>query len=128
MKTIIIAEAGVNHNGSVKLAKKLIDAAKNVKADYIKFQSFNHKKLTTKKAPKAEYQKKTSKIKESQYTMLKKLELSKLNQIKLIEYCKKKKIKFLCTAFDEENLQFLINKGIDYIKIPSGAITNLPFL
>lgn len=128
MKTIIIAEAGVNHNGSLKLAKKLIDAAKNVKADYIKFQSFNHEKLTTKNAPKADYQMKTSKIKESQYTMLKKLELSKSNQIKLIEYCKKKKIKFLSTAFDTENLKFLINQGIDYIKIPSGEITNLPFL
>ena len=99
MKTIIIAEAGVNHNGSLKLAKKLIDAAKNVKADYIKFQSFNHEKLTTKNAPKADYQMKTSKIKESQYTMLKKLELSKSNQIKLIEYCKKKKNKISFHSF-----------------------------
>ncbi len=128
MKVLIIAEAGVNHNGSLKLAKKLVNAAKKAKADYIKFQSFNHKKLTTKNAPKADYQKDSYNKKQTQAVMLKNLELSKSKQIELIKYCKKKKIKFLCTAFDEENLQFLINKGIDYIKIPSGEITNLPFL
>ena len=128
MKVLIIAEAGVNHNGSLKLAKKLVNAAKKAKADYIKFQSFNHKKLTTKNAPKADYQKNSYNKKQTQAVMLKNLELSKSKQIELIKYCKKKKIKFLCTAFDEENLQFLINKGIDYIKIPSGEITNLPFL
>ncbi len=128
MKILIIAEAGVNHNGSLKLAKKLVDAAKKANADYVKFQSFNHKKLTIKNAPKAEYQKNNSSKKQTQASMLKTLELSKANQIELIKYCRKKKIKFLCTAFDEENLQFLINKGINYIKIPSGEITNLPFL
>ena len=128
MKVLIIAEAGVNHNGSLKLAKRLVDAAKKANADYVKFQSFNHKKLTTKNAPKADYQKNNSNKKQTQALMLKSLELSKSKQIKLIKYCKKKRIKFLCTAFDEENLQFLINKGIDYIKIPSGEITNLPFL
>ena len=128
MKVLIIAEAGVNHNGSLKLAKKLVNAAKKAKANYIKFQSFNHKKLTTKNAPKADYQKNSYNKKQTQAVMLKNLELSKSKQIELIKYCKKKKIKFLCTAFDEENLQFLINKGIDYIKIPSGEITNLPFL
>jgi N,N'-diacetyllegionaminate synthase len=128
MKALIIAEAGVNHNGSLRLAKKLVDAAKKAKADYVKFQSFNHEKLTTKNAPKAEYQKSNSKKKQTQSSMLKSLELSKSEQINLIKYCKKKKIKFLCTAFDEENLQFLIKEGIDYIKIPSGEITNLPFL
>ena len=128
MKTLIIAEAGVNHNGSLRLAKKLVNAAKKAKANYIKFQSFNHKKLTTKNAPKADYQKDSYNKKQTQAVMLKNLELSKSKQIELIKYCKKKKIKFLCTAFDEENLQFLINKGIDYIKIPSGEITNLPFL
>ena len=128
MKVLIIAEAGVNHNGSLRLAKKLVNAAKKAKADYIKFQSFNHKKLTTKNAPKADYQKSSYNKKQTQAVMLKNLELSKSKQIELIKYCKKKKIKFLCTAFDEENLQFLINKGIDYIKIPSGEITNLPFL
>lgn len=128
MKVLIIAEAGVNHNGSIKLAKKLVDAAKKAKADYVKFQSFNHKKLTTKNAPKAEYQKKNSGKKQTQASMLKALELSKSNQIELIKYCRKKRIKFLCTAFDEENLRFLISKGINYIKIPSGEITNLPLL
>ena len=128
MKVLIIAEAGVNHNGSLRLAKKLVNAAKKAKANYIKFQSFNHKKLTTKNAPKADYQKNSYNKKQTQAVMLKNLELSKSKQIELIKYCKKKKIKFLCTAFDEENLQFLINKGIDYIKIPSGEITNLPFL
>ena len=128
MKVLIIAEAGVNHNGSLRLAKKLVNAAKKAKANYIKFQSFNHKKLTTKNAPKADYQKDSYNKKQTQAVMLKNLELSKSKQIELIKYCKKKKIKFLCTAFDEENLQFLINKGIDYIKIPSGEITNLPFL
>ena len=105
-----------------------MNAAKKAKANYIKFQSFNHKKLTTKNAPKADYQKNSYNKKQTQAVMLKNLELSKSKQIELIKYCKKKKIKFLCTAFDEENLQFLINKGIDYIKIPSGEITNLPFL
>ena len=128
MKVLIIAEAGVNHNGSLRLAKKLVDAAKKAKADYVKFQSFNHEKLTIKNAPKAEYQKSNSKKNQTQSSMLKSLELSKSEQINLIKYCKKKKIKFLCTAFDEENLQFLIKEGIDYIKIPSGEITNLPFL
>ena len=106
----------------------ILDAAKKANADYVKFQSFNHKKLTTKNAPKADYQKNNSNKKQTQALMLKSLELSKSKQIELIKYCKKKRIKFLCTAFDEENLQFLINKGIDYIKIPSGEITNLPYL
>ena len=91
MKSIIIAEAGVNHNGNIKLAKKLVDIAKNAGADYVKFQSFLHENLVVKKAAKAKYQKKNSKSNETQDEMLKKLQLSKQNQIALIKYCKKKK-------------------------------------
>jgi len=125
---IIIAEAGVNHNGKIKLAKKLVDVAKNAGADYVKFQSFSHEKLVVKKGSKAKYQKDNSKLKETQSEMLKKLQLSKNNQIKLIRYCKKKRIKFLSTAFDVDNLKFLLKNKIDFIKIPSGEITNLPLL
>jgi N,N'-diacetyllegionaminate synthase len=128
MKLIIIAEAGVNHNGNITLAKKLVDVAKNAGADYVKFQSFLHDNLVVKKAAKAKYQKKNSKSNETQDEMLKKLQLSKKNQIVLIKYCKKKKIKFLSTAFDKESLKFLLRHKIDYIKIPSGEITNLPYL
>jgi|TARA_B100001989_G_C24529083_1_gene460486 N,N'-diacetyllegionaminate synthase len=128
-KPIIIAEAGVNHNGSIKIAKKLIDVAKIAGADYVKFQTFEAKKLTTKKAKLADYQKKNLKQNKSQYQMLKKLELKKKDHKNLINYCKRKKIKFLSTAFDLESLEFLVKKcKIDCIKIPSGEITNLPLL
>ncbi len=128
-KPIIIAEAGVNHNGSIKIAKRLIDVAKNAGADYVKFQTFEAKKLVTKKAKLADYQKKNLKQNKSQYQMLKKLELKKEDHKKLINYCKRKKIKFLSTAFDLESLEFLVKKcKIDCIKIPSGEITNLPLL
>ena len=128
-KPIIIAEAGVNHNGSLRIAKKLIDVAKKAKADYVKFQTFEANKLVTKQAKLADYQKKNLKQNKSQYQMLKELELKKKDHIKLINYCKKKKIKFLSTAFDLESLEFLIKKcKIDCIKIPSGEITNLPYL
>ena len=90
MKVLVIAEAGVNHNGNIKTAKKLVDIAKLAKADYIKFQSFTHDKLVTKKSPKAKYQKSNLKNNETQSSMLKRLELSKNNHIKLINYCKKK--------------------------------------
>jgi len=128
MKAIVIAEAGVNHNGNLKIAKKLVNVAKLAKADYIKFQSFSHDKLVTKKATKAKYQKSNSNISETQSEMLKKLELSNNEQSELINYCKKKKIKFLSTAFDIQNLKFLLKNKIDFIKIPSGEITNLPLL
>jgi len=128
MKTIIIAEAGVNHNGSVKIAKKLVDIAKKANADYVKFQSFCHQKLVTKKASKAKYQKVNSTTNESQGKMLQRLQLSKSGHMEILQYCKKKKIKFLSTAFDIDNLKFLLKKKIDFIKIPSGEITNLPLL
>ncbi|MBK7666228.1 MAG: N-acetylneuraminate synthase [Sphingobacteriaceae bacterium] len=127
---IIIAEAGVNHNGDLNLAKKLIDAAADAGVDYVKFQTFKAEKLVSKKAKKAEYQIKNSthKDSDSQLEMLKKLELSKADHFVLIEYCKRKNVKFLSTAFDEESLDFLIELGIELFKVPSGEITNLPFL
>ena len=128
MRVVIIAEAGVNHNGNLKIAKKLVDVAKLARADYIKFQSFTHDKLVRKNAPKANYQKSNLNAEETQSSMLQKLQLSPLDHLKLINYCKNKKIKFLSTAFDEDNLKFLLKNKINFIKIPSGEITNLPFL
>ena len=127
MKTIIIAEAGVNHNGKLHIAKKMVDHAKRAGADYIKFQSFDSNEIVTESAKKAEYQLEKN-DKETQYQMLKKLEINKqfLNQI--VKYSKKKKIKFLSTAFDKNNLEYLIRFKIDFIKVPSGEITNKPFL
>ena len=128
-RTLIIAEAGVNHNGSIELAKKLIDAASNAGVDYVKFQTFNSKKLVSKNAKKASYQINNTKIKsESQLEMLERLELSKDDHLELIKYCDLKKIKFLSTAFDLESIDFLNNLNIDLFKIPSGEITNLPYL
>lgn len=128
-KVLIIAEAGVNHNGDINLAKKLIDAAANAGVDYVKFQTFNSKKLVSKNAEKATYQKEnTQNETESQLAMLQKLELSKEVHYELIEYCKAKKIKFLSTGFDLESIQFLNDLNIDLFKVPSGEITNLPYL
>jgi N,N'-diacetyllegionaminate synthase len=128
-KTLIIAEAGVNHNGDINLAKKLIDAAANAGVDYVKFQTFNSKKLVSKNAQKATYQKEnTGNAVESQLAMLQKLELSKEAHYDLIEYCKSKNIKFLSTGFDLDSIQFLNDLNIDLFKVPSGEITNLPYL
>jgi N,N'-diacetyllegionaminate synthase len=124
-KTKIIAEAGVNHNGSIKLAKKLIDVAKKAKCDYVKFQAFKADELVTPKAKKASYQKINQKDCKLQFKMLKKLEFTEDDFIELKKYCQKKKIKFLCTAFDPEFLDFLIKLKIDVIKIPSGEINNI---
>ena len=128
-KVLIIAEAGVNHNGDINLAKKLIDAAANAGVDYVKFQTFNSKKLVSKNAEKATYQKEnTQNESESQLAMLQKLELSKEAHYELIDYCKSKSIKFLSTGFDLESIQFLNELNIDLFKVPSGEITNLPYL
>lgn len=128
-KVLIIAEAGVNHNGDINLAKKLIDAAANAGVDYVKFQTFNSKKLVSKNAEKATYQKEnTQNETESQLAMLQKLELSKEAHYELIAYCKSKNIKFLSTGFDLESIQFLNELNIDLFKVPSGEITNLPYL
>ena len=127
-KTIIIAEAGVNHNGDIKLAKKLIDVADQAGVDYVKFQTFKANKLVTKKAKRAEYQDANIKNNDSQFEMLKKLELSQEDHYSLIKYCKAKKVKFLSTGFDFESIDFLKKIGVSLAKIPSGEITNLPYL
>jgi N,N'-diacetyllegionaminate synthase len=125
----IIAEAGVNHNGDITLAKKLIDVAADAGVDYVKFQTFNSKKLVSKNAQKANYQIENANEKsESQLEMLQKLELSPEMHFELINHCKKMKIKFLSTGFDLESLTFLNLIGIDLFKVPSGEITNLPYL
>lgn len=128
-KVIIIAEAGVNHNGDYENAKKLISVAAQAGADYVKFQTFKAEKLVTKNAQKAEYQKRNlTDNNDSQYEMLKKLEMPQQWHYDLIEYANKQGIKFLSTAFDEESIDFLDSLNIDLFKIPSGEITNKPYL
>lgn len=128
-KVIIIAEAGVNHNGDMAMAKKLIDAAVNAGVDYVKFQTFKADKLVTKSAKKAEYQSlNTNDGDDSQYNMLKNLELSHDNHLELMAYCAENKIKFFSTAFDVEGVQYLNELGLSFFKIPSGEITNYPYL
>lgn len=124
----VIAEAGVNHNGSVELAKKLIDAAVDAKADAVKFQTFKADKIVSKNAQKAQYQKETTGEGESQYEMIKKLELDESTHKTLIEYCKAKGIMFLSTPFDFDSIELLLRLGMEIFKIPSGEITNLPYL
>jgi len=127
-KTFIIAEAGVNHNGSLELAKKMIDAAVEAGADAVKFQTFKAGRIISRHAPKAEYQKKTTTANESQLEMVKKLELDAVAHQTLIAYCKKRNIQFLSTPFDLESIDLLNELGLDIFKIPSGDITNLPYL
>jgi len=127
-KTFIIAEAGVNHNGSLSLAKKLIDQAAWAGADAVKFQTFKTENLVTESAQKAAYQKVSTDRKESQFAMLKKLELSDDAQRALLGYCKKNKIQFLSSPFDLDSVDFLAGLGLKIFKIPSGEITNLPYL
>jgi len=128
-RTIIIAEAGVNHNGDIATAKKLIDAAADAGVDYVKFQTFKASQLVSKNALKAAYQQRNADvIGESQYEMLKKLELSKENHFELLEYCNVKNIKFFSTAFDLDSLDFLYELGLRLYKVPSGELTNLPYL
>jgi N,N'-diacetyllegionaminate synthase len=128
-KTLIIAEAGVNHNGSIIIAKQLIDAAALAGVDYVKFQTFKAQNLVSTSAPKANYQiENTQTVGETQFEMLKKLELSIDNHYELIEYCKLKNINFFSTAFDLESLDFLNTLNFKLFKIPSGEITNFPYL
>ena len=127
-KVFIIAEAGVNHNGSLELAKKLIDVASESGVDAVKFQTFKADKLVSKTAQKAEYQKETTDANESQYDMIKKLELDEAAHHELIKYCKSKNILFLSTPFDHESIALLYGLGMSIFKIPSGEITNLPYL
>lgn len=127
-KTFIIAEAGDNHNGSLELAKKLVDCAVKAKANAIKFQTFITEEVISKFAPKAEYQKQQTDINESQFDMVKKLELSFEDFIELKKYCDNSKIQFLSTPFDLLSIDFLNSIGMPIWKIPSGEITNLPYL
>lgn len=127
--TLIIAEAGVNHNGSIELAKKLVEKAKEAGVDYIKFQTFKASKLVTKAAKQAEYQQKNiGKEGDSQYQMLKKLELSPEEHEILIDYCYQLGIKFFSTAFDFDSIDYLHSLNLGLWKIPSGEVTNYPFL
>lgn len=125
----VIAEAGVNHNGSIELAKQLVDKAVEAGADYIKFQTFKATNLVTKSAKQADYQKKnTCGGDDSQYQMLKKLELTQEEHFELIEYCNLKGIRFFSTAFDFDSIDFLDSLHLNLWKIPSGEITNFPYI
>lgn len=124
----VIAEAGVNHNGNIYLAKQLIDAASEAGADAVKFQTFQADKLVCKAAKKADYQTKTTNSEETQYEMIQKLELTHHMHRELIEYCEKKKIMFLSSPFDIESIKFLAKLGVQIFKVPSGEITDLPYL
>lgn len=128
MSCLVIAEAGVNHNGDIELAKRLVDAAYDAGADYVKFQTFRADNLVTAKARKAEYQERQTGSDESQYSMLKRLELSYRDFVVLNDYCKAKGISFLSTPFDNESIEFLDKLGMDVWKIPSGEVTNYPYL
>ena len=128
-KVLIIAEAGVNHNGSMEIAKQLVDAAAAAGVDYVKFQTFNADKLVSKSALKADYQMENmSSSENTQYEMLKKLELTPSQHIELIKYCQSKSVKFFSTAFDLESIEFLSTLNLGLWKIPSGEITNYPYL
>jgi N,N'-diacetyllegionaminate synthase len=128
MSVFIIAEAGVNHNGSVDLAKKLIDVASISGADAVKFQTFKAENLVAKNTQKADYQKQTTDASESQFDMIKKLELDVDTHKELIAYCQEKDIMFLSTPFDHESIDLLSDLGLQIFKIASGEITNLPYL
>jgi len=128
LKTLIIAEAGVNHNGDIKLAKKLIDIAADAGADLVKFQTFNTDRLVTQSAQKANYQILATDKKETQHSMLRKLELTKAAHHELITHCASRRIGFFSTGFDIESINMLVGLGQKFFKIPSGEITNLPYL
>ena len=128
MKTYIIAEAGVNHNGDINIAHKLIDEAKNAGANCLKFQTFKAENLVTKNAPKATYQLKVTDQNESQYDMLKSLELNYNDYEEIIEHCKKSEIDFMSTPYSFEDVDFLMKLNVDSLKIASGQLTEKPFI
>ena len=129
MKVLIIAEAGVNHNGSLELAKRLVDEAASAGVDIIKFQTFKAERIVSKYAKKAAYQKSNLKDEDDgQYAMLKRLELDAGQHEELIEYCRKKRIRFFSTAFDLDSIEYLHTLQLGMWKIPSGEITNYPYL
>ena len=125
---LIIAEAGVNHNGDLDLAKQLIDVAADAGVDLVKFQTFSADRLVTREAKKSDYQSATTGGGETQHQMLSRLELSANMHHELIAHCAKRNIGFFSTGFDIESVNFLITLGINHFKIPSGEITNLPYL
>lgn len=128
-RVLIIAEAGVNHNGSLDIAKRLVDEAADAGVDIVKFQTFKAEKLVSKSAKQAEYQQRNmGKTDDSQYSMLKKLELSPLQHEELIDYCREKGIRFFSTAFDMDSIEYLHSLNLGLWKIPSGEITNYPYL
>lgn len=127
-KTIIIAEAGVNHNGKLYLAKKLIIAASKAGADYVKFQTFEPNEMIKFKTKMAKYQKKNLNKNYTQYDILRKYQLRKSDYVELIKFSKKNNIKFISSPFDNNSIKFLSNLNLDYIKIPSGEIDNFPYL
>lgn len=127
-RALIIAEAGVNHNGDLRLAKKLIDVAAEAGVDLVKFQTFNADRQVTHTAKKADYQTQTTGSKESQHEMLRRLELTEEMHKDLISHCAARNIGFFSTGFDIESIDLLLGLGQDHFKIPSGEITNLPYL
>ncbi len=128
MSVFIIAEAGVNHNGSIELAKELIDVAVSAGVDAVKFQTFKAENLVSKDTEKAPYQKNTTDKNESQFDMIKKLELDVSMHKELIMYCKYRNIMFLSTPFDIDSINLLTDLGLEIFKISSGEVTNLPYL
>jgi N,N'-diacetyllegionaminate synthase len=128
MTVLIIAEAGVNHNGDINMAKRLIDVAADAGANLVKFQTFTAAGVVTRDAPKADYQNLTTQHSESQFAMLRQLELTGEMHDVLIAHCQYRKIGFLSTGFDVQSLDYLASLGLDRFKIPSGEITNLPYL
>ena len=127
-RTLIIAEAGVNHNGDISLMRQLVDAAADAGADLVKFQTFNADRLVTTNARKAEYQSRASEVEESQHVMLRRLELTREMHEEIIVHCQRRGIAFFSSAFDIESIDLLVGLGIEFFKVPSGEITNLPFL
>ena len=128
VRTLIIAEAGVNHNGDIQMARRLIDAAAEAGADLVKFQTFRADRLVTASAKKASYQIATTAADESQHEMIRKLELTEAMHDNLIDHCRQRKIEFFSTAFDIDSLDYLMQLGMERVKVPSGEITNLPYL
>lgn len=128
MKTLIIAEAGVNHNGDLSVALKLIDVAAQAGADLVKFQTFSADRLVTAHARKADYQTQTTDADESQHAMIRRLELTREMHEALIAHCNARGIGFFSSGFDTESIDLLVELGLDCLKIPSGEITNLPYL
>ena len=127
-KVLIIAEAGVNHNGTLELARKLVDVASDCAADIVKFQTFTADSIVSRSAEKAQYQKETTSTSESLHGMIKKLELDKETHLELNTYCKEKRIEFLSSPFDNRSIDLLDELGLERLKIPSGEIHNLPYL